>query len=108
VTESHSQAQELFRDWLEATLQVMRLMEQGPWVGPYGMPTPSSSGSTGSVDAGPQPVSDGEGSPISFAHGWGTEDQENIPPVRPASAVGGLVLIQDEVGDGSDHGGQPC
>jgi hypothetical protein len=74
-------------------------MERGSRVGPYGMPTPSSSGSTGSVDAGPQPVSDGEGSPITFAHGWGTEDQENIPPVRPGSTVGGLVLIQDEAGE---------
>jgi hypothetical protein len=99
VTESHSSAQELFGDRLEATLQVMRLMEQGPWTGPYGMPTPSSSGSTGSVDAGPQPMSDDDGSPITFANGWGTEDQENIPPVCPGSAVGGLVLIQDDAGE---------
>jgi hypothetical protein len=97
VTESHSQAQELFGDHLEATLQVMRSMEQGPRVGPYGMPTPSSLGSTGLVNAGPQPMSDGEGSLITFAHGWGTKDQENVPPVCPGSAVGGLILIQDDV-----------
>jgi hypothetical protein len=99
VTESHSQAQELFGDHLEATLQVMRSMEWGPQVGPYGMLTPSSSGSTGSVDVGPQPMSDGEGLPISFAHGWGTKDQENVPPVCPGSAVGGLILIQEDGGE---------
>jgi hypothetical protein len=99
VTESHSQAQKLFGDWLEATLQVMRSMERGPQVGPYGMPTLSSSGSTGSVDAGPQLMSDDGGSPITFAHGWGTENQENVPPVHLGSAVGGLVLIQDDGGE---------
>jgi hypothetical protein len=62
----------------------------------WGIPTPSSLGSTGSVDAGPQPVSDGKGSPITFAHGWEIEDQENV---RPGSAVGGLILIQDEAGE---------
>jgi hypothetical protein len=96
VTESHSQAQELFGDRLEATLQVMRAMERGSRIGPYGMPTLSSSGSTGSVDAGPQPMSDGEGLPITFAHGWGTKDQENV---CPGSAVGGLVLIQEDGGE---------
>jgi hypothetical protein len=39
------------------------------------------------------------GSPISFAHGWGTKDQENIPPVHPGSVVGGLVLIQEDGGE---------
>jgi hypothetical protein len=99
VTESHSATQENFGDQLEATLQVMRLMEWGSQVGPYGMPTLSSLGSTGLVDAGPQPMSDVGGSPITFAHGWGTEDQENIPPVRPGSTVGGLVLIQEDGGE---------
>jgi hypothetical protein len=61
------------------------------------MPTLSSSGSTGSVDAGLEPVSDG--SPMTFAHGWGMGDQENIPPVCPGSVVRGLVLIQDEAGE---------
>jgi hypothetical protein len=89
VTESHSVAQELFGDWLEATLQVLRLIERGPWVGPYGIPTPLSSGSTGLVDAGPAPMSDG--SLITFAHGWGTEDQENIPPVRPVLRMANLM-----------------
>jgi hypothetical protein len=69
------------------------------WVGPYRMPTPSSSGSTGSVDAGPQPMSKDGGSPITFTHGWGTKDQENVPPVRLGSAVGGLILIQEDGGE---------
>jgi hypothetical protein len=99
VTESHSATQELFGDWLEETLQVMQSMERGSQVGPYGMLTPLSPGSTGSVDAGPQPMSDNGGSPITFSHGWGTKYQENIPPVHPGSAVRGLVLIQEDGGE---------
>jgi hypothetical protein len=63
------------------------------------MLTPSSSGPTGSVDVGPQPISNNGGSPISFAHGWGTGNQENIPPRHPGSVVGGLVLIQEDGGE---------
>jgi hypothetical protein len=98
VTESHSATQELFGDRLEVTLQVMRSMEQGSRVGPYGMLTPLSSGSTGSVDAGPQPMSRWWVL-ITFAHGWGTKDQENIPPVHPGSMFRGLVLIQEDGGE---------
>jgi hypothetical protein len=97
--ESHSSAQELSADWLEATLQVMQSIEQGSQVDPYRMPTPLSLGSTSSVDAGPQPISDNGGSPITFAHGWGIEDSENISPRCPGSAVGGLVLIQEDGGE---------
>jgi hypothetical protein len=44
-------------------------------------------------------MSDGNGLPITFAHGWGTEDQENIPPVHLGSMVRGLVLIQEDGGE---------
>jgi hypothetical protein len=57
----------------------MYVMEQGSRAGPYGMLTPSSSGSTGSVDVGPQQMTEDEGSPITFAHRWGHDDQENTP-----------------------------
>jgi hypothetical protein len=60
------------------------------------MSTPLSLGSTRSVDAGPQLMTNNDGSPITFAHGWDTKDQENIPPRYPRSAVRGLVLIQED------------
>jgi hypothetical protein len=96
VMESHLSAQELFANQLEATLQVMRAMDQGSGIGPYRMPTPSSSGSTGLVNIGPQLMTKDEGSPITFAHGWG---QENISPRCPGSAIGGLVLIKEDGGE---------
>jgi hypothetical protein len=74
-------------------------MEWESQVGSYGMPTPLSLGSTGSIDASPQPVTKDKGLPITFARGWGHNDQENIPPMCPGSAVRGLVLIKEDGGE---------
>jgi hypothetical protein len=66
------------------------------------MPTPLSAEFTGLVDVGPQLMLDNGEPPITFADGWGHEDQENICPV---STVEGLVPIEDrgEIYQGMVH-----